>query len=102
MGIGKKIELSRREMGLTQIDLSEKTGIERTTISLYENGKVKKIGLENLTKIANAVGKPLTFFAEDGREEDIGYEFMHNYQHLLKILATMDKEKIQALITLLQ
>lgn len=104
MEIGKKIEISRREKNWTQSELAKHSGVDRTTISWYENGKIKKIGLENLTKIALSLGKPLSFFTDSGEggKQGLDDNFLCQYQHLLKILATMDKAKIEALITLLQ
>lgn len=104
--LGKKIELARREMNLSQGQLAEATGIARPTLSLYESGKIKTIGPDNLLKIAQATGKPLSFFTEQKGGgpvlDDLDAEFLCSYQKLLSILAKKDKTTIQALIALLQ
>lgn len=75
MNIGKKIEISRREKNWSQTDLSNHSGVDRTTISWYENGKIKKIGLNNLTKIANATNKPISYFLT---EEELDQEVIES------------------------
>jgi len=57
MRLGKKIELVRKAKGLSLDDLSEKTGIAKTTLMDYENGKDGK--LSNLIKIVEALGMNL-------------------------------------------
>lgn len=103
--LGKKLELARRESGLTQKQLGEKIGKKSITISRWEqNAYVPDTFL--LQQIAQITKKPLSFFIKEMEGEDLKDEldsdFLCNYQHLLKILSNMDKEKIEALITLLQ
>ena len=54
--IGEKIKEIREEKGMTQYRLSQLTGINRSTIKRYEENYIKKISLENLIKICNALG----------------------------------------------
>lgn len=49
---------AREEAGLTQAKLAEKSGVPKTTIVRIENGSNTTI--ETLTKLVNALGKPLT------------------------------------------
>ena len=53
--IGEKIKEIREEKGITQYRLSQLTGINRSTIKRYEENYIKKISLENLIKICNAL-----------------------------------------------
>lgn len=62
--IGKKIELSRREKNWNQTDLAKATDIARPTISLYETDKIE-IGIDNLRKISDVLGKPLSYFLDE-------------------------------------
>lgn len=48
----------RKNLGITQSTLSEKSGIPRTTISKIENGK-RNTSIYKLVQIANALGKDL-------------------------------------------
>jgi transcriptional regulator with XRE-family HTH domain len=54
--IGKKIKEIREEKGISQYRLAQLTGINRSTIKRYEEGSIKKISLDNLMKICNALG----------------------------------------------
>lgn len=56
----------RRELGLLQKDLSKVTGINQSTISKYENGKLQ-IRREAMGKIAKAleVDVQTLFFSEE-------------------------------------
>ena len=53
--IGDKIKEVREAKGMTQYRLSQLTGINRSTIKRYEENYIKKISLENLIKICNAL-----------------------------------------------
>jgi len=50
--IGHKIKTKRRNLGITQVDLSKKLSISATYLNLMESGK-RKIDLDLLLKIAN-------------------------------------------------
>ena len=50
-----KIQKVRKQIGMTQEELSIESGIDRPSISLYETGK-KSPTLKTLEKIAKALG----------------------------------------------
>jgi len=50
----KNIKAARQKAGLSQIEVSEKTGITRTTISDIEAGK-HNVSLDLVDRLANAV-----------------------------------------------
>ncbi|HBV97737.1 MAG: iduronate sulfatase [Peptococcaceae bacterium BICA1-7] len=58
--IGKKIKESRLEKGLTQLEVSEKTGLSRNYISDIENGRYAP-SVEALTSIAACLTMDLNF-----------------------------------------
>lgn len=58
MTVGEKIRAARKEKGLSQKDLAEKTGLSIATIQGYEQGKYKP-KIENVQKIANALEVPV-------------------------------------------
>ncbi|MDQ0285871.1 repressor LexA [Desulfofundulus luciae] len=59
--IGKRIKIAREDRGLTQEQLGEKLGFTKTAINLYEKGK-RRISIDDLKRISNVLGKPLSFF----------------------------------------
>lgn len=50
-----KLKTIREEKGMTKYRLSQITGLNESTIMRYENGTIKKISLDNLIKICNAL-----------------------------------------------
>lgn len=50
-----KIKERREKLGLSQVDLINKTGISRATISILENGGEVDIKISTLIKLANAL-----------------------------------------------
>lgn len=58
MTVGEKIRAVRKEKGLSQKDLAEKTGLSIATIQGYEQGKYKP-KIENIQKICDEIEIPL-------------------------------------------
>ena len=58
MTVGEKIQVVRKEKGLSQKDLAEKLNIATGTIQQYEIGK-RKVTIEKLMNIAFALGVPV-------------------------------------------
>ena len=55
----------RKELQITQEELSFRTDIPQSEISRIENGKKKHIELETGIKIARALGKPVEYIFPD-------------------------------------
>lgn len=65
MTIGKKIWYLRKQKGLTQIELSQLTGIHQVSITKYEKGKMIPRP-DQLQKIVEALGvSPMIFFGSE-------------------------------------
>ncbi len=67
--IGMRIQEARQELGLTQQELASRLGLTQAALSNYELGK-RRLYLANLEKIADVLGKPLSFFTESASEDD--------------------------------
>lgn len=52
---GNRIMNCRKEMGLTQFQLSKKTGFSQNTISNWENGNREPEGIHDLVILLNAL-----------------------------------------------
>ena len=63
--MGNKIKAYRLKKKLTQTELSELSGVSRTTISGLESGRIVNTTAETLRKIARALGGTIgdIFFA---------------------------------------
>jgi transcriptional regulator with XRE-family HTH domain len=53
--IGQKIKKARLERGLTQQELGDIVGVQKSAIAKYENGRVVNIKRSTLQKIAKAL-----------------------------------------------
>ncbi len=57
--LGSTIRQRRQELGLSQEDLAEKSGLHRNYIGGVERGE-RNVGFVNLTKIAEGLDLPLS------------------------------------------
>ena len=55
MEIGQKIKKARLERGMTQQELGDIVGVQKSAIAKYENGRVINIKRSTLQKIASAL-----------------------------------------------
>lgn len=55
-----KIKEYRKELGLSQVELSKKAKVSRTIISGIENGNITVTTTDTLSKIALALGKKVS------------------------------------------
>ncbi|MDO4480511.1 MAG: helix-turn-helix transcriptional regulator [Erysipelotrichaceae bacterium] len=65
--MGFKIKEAREEKGITQEELSNKSGVSRNLISRLESGDLKSTSTNTLIKIANALEKSVNdiFFGDN-------------------------------------
>lgn len=61
MTLGERIKSARRECGMTQKDLADKTGMTYQQISQYERNE-RQPKVETLVRISNALNKSLESF----------------------------------------
>ena len=54
--MGIKIKERREELGMTQEELAQKSGVSRQTISSLETGKYENVLIGTLAAIATALG----------------------------------------------
>jgi len=63
--IGERIKKAREEQRLSQAEMGSLLGVTATAINYYEKGK-RKINIDDLFKLARAVGKPMEYFLKNG------------------------------------
>ena len=56
MDVGQLIRDARLEKGMTQEELGEKVGVQKSAVAKWENGRVSEIKRSNLKKLADALG----------------------------------------------
>jgi transcriptional regulator with XRE-family HTH domain len=60
----KALRIARAEAGITLVELAEKSGVSRHTISEIEQG-ARKPRQATLTKLAKALDRPVSYFLEE-------------------------------------
>lgn len=74
MEIGQKIKNARIEKGLTQQELGEIIGVQKSAIAKYENGRVVNIKRSTLQKITSALNIRLSdLIFEESPEESADF-----------------------------
>jgi transcriptional regulator with XRE-family HTH domain len=71
--VGDRVKTRRRELRLSQTELSNVLGVSYQQVQIYENGS-NRIGGANLLKIAKALGVEVSYFfegVEDTINEDV-------------------------------
>lgn len=79
LDIGEKIKTARLEKGMTQQELGELLGVQKSAIAKYENGRVVNIKRSTLKKISDILGirpSELIFDAEI-KNNPVGMAEMH-------------------------
>ncbi|MQG24024.1 MAG: helix-turn-helix transcriptional regulator, partial [SAR202 cluster bacterium] len=64
LSLGEKIHSVRKNLDLSQSELSKKSGLARTFISAVEQGK-QNVSLGSLKSISDSLGVPLATLLED-------------------------------------
>ena len=68
MGMADKIKERRIAMGLTQEELGQKLGVQKSAIAKYENGRVKNIKRSVILKMAEILQDGICGAASGGRQ----------------------------------
>ena len=63
--LSHKIRQARKEAGLTRERMAPMIGVTLRTLVRYETGETQRISVNALVQIAEATGKPLSFFFEE-------------------------------------
>jgi transcriptional regulator with XRE-family HTH domain len=74
--LGRRLKYYREQIGLSQIDLSEKSNISQASIARIESGKQKNLKRETMKRLADGLGISLTQLMEPVtvvREEEAVY-----------------------------
>lgn len=65
MTIGQKIEMHRKQLGLTQTELGDKLGVKKNAVSKWECGRVDNISASKLRAMADLFGVPFSYLIDD-------------------------------------
>ena len=94
MDIGEKIRNARVNKGLTQEQLGDILGVQKSAIAKYENGRVVNIKRSTLKKISDVLGiPPYELVYELGKEKSPEEpKLLEGEEELLKLIRLMPEE----------
>lgn len=102
MDIGAKIKAARQAKGMTQEELGEILGVQKSAIAKYENGRIVNIKRSTLKKISDVLEIPpfeLVFDEEKPAQED---ELSENVRKLVDFAKTVPEDKVDLVLKLLR
>ena len=89
MEFNERLRVSRKEKGLTQVDLAEKAGIAVNSVRLYESGKVTP-KLDAMRKLADALEIDINWLLNGYTLEEHNEKFIQRlqmrYQYISKTI----------------
>lgn len=109
MNIGDKIRNARLKKGMTQEELGNALGVQKSAIAKYENGRVVNIKRTTLKAISDILGiAPSelifeTYMEEEQKKNDIQADIilkMRTDQEFMSVVETLyklDKEKLHSI-----
>lgn len=104
MDIGAKIRNARLSKGLTQEELGDILGVQKSAIAKYENGRVVNIKRSTLKKISDVLGiPPYELVYEQGKEnppEDP--KITEGRKKLLEFANSVPESKIDLVLRVMQ
>ena len=88
--IGNRIEKSRKAVGMTQEELANTLGLNKSTIQRYESGKIEKIKLPIIEAMANALGVRPEYLAAKSDTSESNIEVLPNSKvHMIPVFETV-------------
>ena len=102
----------RQEKGLSVYEVSRRSGIAQSTLSMWKNGKTKVLGAENMQKLADVLEVPVEYLLtgdaepkhyEDPLTAELAQRMMNDHDMRLLFSAAKDAkpETLQAVYDVL-
>lgn len=104
MDIGLKIKTARQEKGLTQEELGNILGVQKSAIAKYESGRVVNIKRSTLKKISDVLGIPPfeLIFDEHKEASDADNEIPDTVKQLVELAMSVPENKAELALKLLR
>lgn len=102
MDVGKKIKAARRAKGMTQEELGEILGVQKSAIAKYESGRVVNIKRSTLKKISDVLGiRPSELIFEEAQKNNdaisdiiVKMRTDEEFMEVVKSLYSLDSAKL--------
>lgn len=104
MKMGDKIKEKRKEAGLTQEELGEKLGVQKSAVAKWENGRVENIKRSVMLSMSKALGvdPAYWFIDEEEPEEDDEDDFTEEQIELLARYDSLPDDKKELVLNLIR
>ena len=104
MKMGDKIKEKRKEAGLTQEELGEKLGVQKSAVAKWENGRVENIKRSVMLSMSKALGVDPAYWFDDGAEaeEDDEDDFTEEQIELLARYDSLPDDKKELVLNLIR
>lgn len=101
MNVGSLIKQARLAKSLTQEELAEKVGVQKSAVAKWENGRVSEIKRSNLKKLSEALGLNPNQLLDETKEKsatpkDAGLS--KEMQELIDCIKMLPDDKVQMLL----
>ena len=102
MDVGDLIKQARTAKGMTQEELAEKVGVQKSAVAKWENGRVSEIKRTNLMKLAMALGLDAVQLLGDSEKQQKSTAadggLSKEKSELIDYIKSLPEEKIQLLL----
>ena len=103
MEIGDKIRNARLAKGMTQEELGERIGVQKSAIAKYESGRVVNIKRSTLKKISDILGlRPSELIFEEKEESVIDDGLTEGQRALIDFARSLPEDKAALALRLLK
>jgi transcriptional regulator with XRE-family HTH domain len=104
LNVGDKIKVARIAKGMTQEELGNLLGIQKSAVAKYENGRVVNIKRSTLKKISDILDIPPIELVFDGQKEKpiTDDELSENVKKLVDFARTVPEEKVDLVLKLMR
>jgi repressor LexA len=102
--IGLKIKAARQAKGMTQEELGDILGVQKSAIAKYENGRVVNIKRSTLKKISDVLDIPPfeLVFDENKKKPTDDSELSENVKKLIDFAKTVPDDKVELVLKIMQ
>ena len=103
MKAGYKIKAARKAKGMTQTDLGELIGVDKSTIARYENGGIINLKRSTLKRIATVLGiSPAELVGEYEKKPAENDGLSKNKKKLINFAMSVPEDKVQTVLRIMK
>ena len=104
MDIGRKIKVARQTKGMTQEELGDILGVQKSAVAKYENGRIVNIKRSTLKRISDVLDIPPfeLVFDEDEMPTVEDDELSDNIKQLVDFAKTVPEDKVELVLAVMK